>query len=232
MTQFEKRRRDRISRAGPQKGNRSERCGRTSSSTGLQRGLRRCELTGMADFGFTFQTRCGCSCGQLPKPNRETTRFSHSKRETRKPPITIFAPILTTPHVVCYSHCISSDSAQFFCVFSGGLQAHQPPTRFWQQQHQQENETPKEWRADEEARRRDKVEPKVVQRWHLWTSFSSAGARKRRWRRASAPGAREKATETKENHGSEMAGQNGGVRGGRVKVSSQAVVSRAGLTLR
>ena len=118
MTQFEKRRRDRISRAGPQKGNRSERCGRTSSSTGLQRGLRRCELTGMADFGFTFQTRCGCSCGQLPKPNRETTRFSHSKRETRKPPITIFAPILPTPHVVCYSHCISSDSAQFFCVFS------------------------------------------------------------------------------------------------------------------
>ena len=185
----------------------------------------------MADFGFTFQTRCGCSCGQLPKPNRETTRFSHSKRETRKPPITIFAPILTTPHVVCYSHCISSDSAQFFCVFSGGLQAHQPPTRLWQQ-HQQENETPKEWRADEEARRRDKVEPKVVQRWHLWTSFSSAGARKRRWRRASAPGAKEKATETKENHGSEMAGQNGGVRGGRVKVSSQAVVSRAGLTLR
>ena len=87
-------------------------------------------------------------------------------------------------------------------------------------------------RRDEEARRRDKVEPKVVQRWHLWTSFSSAGARKRRWRRASAPGAKEKATETKENHGSEMAGQNGGVRGGRVKVSSQAVVSRAGLTLR
>ena len=136
------------------------------------------------------------------------------------------------PHTLCAIPIVFPRIRPNSSVYSrGGLQAHQPPTRFWQQ-HQQENETPKEWRADEEARRRDKVEPKVVQRWHLWTSFSSAGARKRRWRRASAPGAKEKATETKENHGSEMAGQNGGVRGGRVKVSSQAVVSRAGLTLR
>ena len=186
----------------------------------------------MADFGFTSQTRCGCSCGQLPKPNRETTRFSHSKRETRKPPITIFAPILPTPHVVCYSHCISSDSAQFFCVFSRRSAGPPSPDPVWAAAPAGKRNAKRVARRDEEARRRDKVEPKVVQRWHLWTSFSSAGARKRRWRRASAPGAKEKATETKENHGSEMAGQNGGVRGGRVKVSSQAVVSRAGLTLR
>ena len=91
----------------------SDPSGRTSSS--CTRSFMRADRDGR-DLGFTSQTRRGCSCGQLPKPNRETTRFSHTKRETRKPPF--FAPILPTPHVVCYSHCISSDSAPFFCVFS------------------------------------------------------------------------------------------------------------------
>ena len=177
------------------------------------------------------QTTCSCSCGQLPKPNRETTRFSHTKRETRKPPF--FAPILTTPtRSVLFPLYFLGFGPILLCVLEEVCRPTSPRPGFGSSTSRK-TKRQKEWRADEEARRRDKVEPKVVQRWHLWTSFSSAGARKRRWRRASAPGAKEKATETKENHGSaEMAGQNGGVRGGRVKVSSQAVVSRAGLTLR
>ena len=111
------RRRDRISRAGNRSPKRKPiRAIRAAVRLLLVRGLL-CELTGMAEIWVLLsQTTCSCSCGQLPKPNRETTRFSHTKRETRKPPF--FAPILPTPHVVCYSHCISSDSAQFFCVFS------------------------------------------------------------------------------------------------------------------
>ena len=144
----------------------SDPSGRTSSS--CTRSFMRADRDGR-DLGFTSQTRCRCSCGQLPKPNRETTRFSHTKRETRKPPF--FAPILTTPtRSVLFPLYFLGFGPILLCVLEEVCRPTSPRPGFGSSTSRK-TKRQKEWRADEEARRRDKVEPKVVQRWHLGLLF-------------------------------------------------------------